>query len=349
MGRLLVTLLLLAVAGSAGAAEVPVSRDAWTFSFYLENDLFADTDEDYTNGVGLNWVSPDLSDFLEDPLLPAWVRQVNRHLTWLHGGRDEALQRNLVISLGQKMFTPSDRYATALIPDDRPYAGWLYLGFGYHVRDDQRLDSAELHLGTVGPASLAKEAQDLVHDLRGIDKFEGWDNQLGNEPGLQLILERKQRLAAHDLPLGLGWDLIGHAGLSLGNVATYLNGGAEVRAGWHLPADFGTSSLRPGGNNSAPGSATDPRLLDRPFGGLHAFLSTDVRLVARDIFLDGNTFRDSPSVDKRNAVGEAAMGVSALVYGFKFSFARVFLTPEFEGESGTHSYGSVAVSYSRRF
>lgn len=348
---------LLALAPVHARAEEPATpsadpRQAWTVSFTLENDLFAETDQAYTNGVGVSWISPDTSDYLNDPNMPAWVRWVNRELEWLHGGMtgDETLQRNLVISLGQKMFTPADPGPTALIEDDRPYAGWLYLGFGYHARSRLRMDSLELNLGMVGPSSLAEEAQNFIHDLRGFERFNGWDNQLSDEPGVQLIYELKRQLLPECiLPVGMECDLIGHAGFSLGNVATYLNAGGEFRLGWYIPADFGTSSLRPGGSNSAPRSRWDPRLRELPFGGLHAFVSLDGRLVGRDITLDGNTFEDSHSVDKRYLVGDAAVGVSGLFYGFKLSFARVFTSQEFEGQDDPHTYGSVSLSYSRPF
>jgi len=52
-------------------------------------------------------VSPDLADYIEDPELPKWVRRLNRKLTFFHSSR-QGLQRNLVISLGQTIYTPED-------------------------------------------------------------------------------------------------------------------------------------------------------------------------------------------------------------------------------------------------
>ena len=70
----------VALAAAAWLAAAPaqsqeVSRaagDHWTFSLYFENDLFADTDRRYTNGIKLSWVSPDLSDYRDSPELPPW-------------------------------------------------------------------------------------------------------------------------------------------------------------------------------------------------------------------------------------------------------------------------------------
>ncbi len=328
-----------------------------TLTFYLENDLFADTDQQYTNGVRVSWVSPDLTSYLEDKSLPAWARRYNRFVTAPLGLFDdtpenqEELVRNLVITLGQEMYTPEDNTRTTIDPLDRPYAGWLYLGMGYQIKNQRQLDSATLNVGIVGPASQAKEAQDLVHDIRGIDKFDGWHNQLNNELGLQVVYERKYREPVTRIKGALEYDTIYHGGISVGNVRTYVNTGAEFRIGWHLPDDFGTSSLRPGGDNSAPGK-NDPRTksesgysADQNFG-VHGFVAVDGRWVLRDIFLDGNTFSSSHSVDKKNFVGDFSIGASVLIDDWKISYARVFRSKEFDTQEETHSFGSLSVSYS---
>ncbi|MFC6669317.1 lipid A deacylase LpxR family protein [Marinobacterium aestuariivivens] len=335
---LLATLLPLPTLAEEGAP--------WTYNFYLENDLFAETDRHYTNGARFSAVSPDIDNFLYDPRLPAWVRELNDWFEPLYPvpeSRIDEVRRNIVLTLGQQIYTPEDIDRTDIDPTDRPYAAWLYGGVGYHAKTRNKLNSVELNLGMIGPAALGQEAQDFIHDLRGFDKFQGWDNQLENEPGLQLVYEHKRRQQSLKTPAGWGTDLIWHAGGSLGNVATYLNAGAELRLGWRLPDDFGTSALRPGGDNSAPGRR-DPRLNGTL--GLHGFVSLDGRWVLQDIFLDGNTWRDSHSVDRESLVGEAALGVSAVFEGWKLSFARVHRSREFEGQRKGNSYGSLSVSYS---
>lgn len=336
-------LILLFIAQTIAAEE---SRYCDTINLYLENDMFGETDLHYTNGIRASCVSPDLTSYLEDERLPSWVREVNERLHFFHRLKDddhEHIQRNLVISLGQLMFTPSDNEEKALIKDDRPYAGYLYLGFAYQIRDNTQLDTLEMNIGMVGPASLAEESQDFIHSIRSIDKFNGWDNQLENELGLQFVYEHKRRFR-----LTQSWpqqDFIAHSGISLGNVATYLNVGGEYRIGWQLPEDFGTSAVRPGGDNSAPGKG-DTRHCNLWICGLHAFISMDSRFVARDIFLDGNTFEDSHSVDRKPVVADAAIGFSFLVNGWKISYAKVFRTREFEEQEHSHEYGSLSFSYS---
>jgi hypothetical protein len=156
---------------------------------------------------------------------------------------------------------------------------------------------------------------------------------------VQVIAERKYRALAS----GGGADAIAHYGMSLGNVATYLNAGIELRAGTAIPDDFGSSPVRPAGNNTAPGSF--PRDgQKRPRRGIHAFASLDLRAVARDIFLDGNTFRASHSVKREPLVADISLGVAAFAGGWKLSFGRVIRSREFAGQPSRHSYGSFTVS-----
>ena len=123
-----------------------------------------------------------------------------------------------------------------------------------------------------------------------------------------MIYERKWRPFASSNTHEFSYDVITHAGGALGNVFVYANAGAEVRAGWNLPGDFGTSYIRPGGNSNTPTTVHDPRVgHTRPYG-LYVFAAVTGRLVGRDIFLDGNTFTDSHDVDKKAAVGDFIVG-----------------------------------------
>ena len=153
----------------------------WTVSLYFENDLFGETDQNYTNGTRLSWTSPDTTTFENDPQFPAWLRLLNHNLRYFHDDGDD-LEHNLVLSLGQLIYTPSDVDSSAPLPNQRPYAGYLYAGIAYHTRDEKALDVVELNLGFVGPSAQGEAAQDVIHDLRGFEKYKGWDNQLRTNP-----------------------------------------------------------------------------------------------------------------------------------------------------------------------
>jgi len=336
-----------------GAFVVPEEARAQRFnpkciggvlSLYVENDLFFQTDRNYTSGVKLAWVSPDLEGYDRDACLPDWVKPLNERVRNMFGlSATGAHERNMVITLGQEIYTPGDRSRRDLIRDDRPYAGWMYLGLGYNERRRptdsalERLDSLEVNLGVVGPLALARTTQNLIHDLRGFNRWDGWDNQLHNEPGVQVVAERKFKGLFGRSKV----DAIGHYGMSLGNVATHLNVGMEVRLGTAIPDDFGSSPVRPAGNNGAPGSYRREVSGRR---GIHAFAALDLRAVARNIFLDGNTFRSSHSVKKVPLVADIALGIAGFAGAWKFSFGRVLRSKEFVGQTSRHAFGSFTLS-----
>lgn len=342
--------LFYALCFSASAIAEKPPHESWTFTFGFENDLFADTDRFYTNGIKLNWTSPelkwfeDLAWFQKDTFLARQARNVIRVLPF---SDDPERQRHLSFSLGQKMFTPQDIESRNLVTNDRPYAGWLYGDIAFHSKNKQRLDTFEIQLGLIGDIALGEEAQDFVHSIRGIAKANGWDNQLENELGLALIYDRKQRvLRRNDIKGLLGFDAIVHGGLALGNVFTHFNSGAEFRFGWNIPTDFGSALIRPAGNTSAPTDATDPRYQKGKTAlSLYFFMAANGRWVLRDIFLDGNTFRDSHSIDKKSLVGEFVLGASAVIKNIKISYAQVFRSKEFDGQPSGQSFGSISLSY----
>lgn len=299
---------------------------------YFENDLFIGTDSDYTNGVKLSWVSAKLDDY-SDKNIPKCARALNSLYSGikkiLHSDLEGA-SRNMVVSLGQAMYTPQNSLIKNLIVNDRPYAGWLYLGVGYFDRTEDVMDSLDINLGVVGPAALAKQAQDIIHDWRTLPRFNGWDNQLKNEPGIQVVKERKWKVTDRKY-----MDFIPHAGMSLGNVKTYLNSGFEFRIG-RIPDDFGTSSIRPGSDSNPPARSNDVMA--------HFFVSADGRMVFRDIFLDGNTFAHSHSVTKKTFTGDIAGGVAIQIHDAKITISRNRTSREFTTQTAAHGFGAITAS-----
>ena len=336
--------LLLAGAGACAAnpsTETDSARDAWTLTVYFENDIFANTDRNYTNGVKITALSPDITADLEVDVLPEWLFRFTDLFPIVHR---PGTQRNLAVSLGQNMYTPRDISIPELIEDDRPYAGWLYTSIALHARSRDRLDTVEFNIGVVGSYSFADETQTIIHRWKGVTLPEGWDHQLANEPALNLIWERKYR-GRRDLSEHWSIDGVAHIGASLGNVYTYANTGLVMRIGYNLVSDFGPATIRLAGDTNAPVTAEDPRLNGSRLG-FAAFAGCDLRAVARDMMLDGNLFADSHSVDKLPFVGDGYAGASLTFGSFKFTYAQIWRTKEFrEQNRDHHSFGSVTLSY----
>lgn len=304
----------------------------------VDNDIFGGQDQGYSNGLQVTLVSPNLLDYSSDPCLPRFAQWVSSHLSVLQPTGLE--QRNMIGTFAQGIFTPTDDGRRDLIEDDRPYAAVILFGVGYNARNEDRLHTTQLQVGILGPAAMGEQVQNGVHGAMGIEKFHGWDNQLSNEPVFRIVHERMRRVAPQASDSGWGWDAISHYGGSFGNLTTYANAGGEIRFGRNLPDDFGSTPLRPAGENTAP--IRESRNTYRQ--GAHLFVHLDARLVARDISLDGNTFRDSHSVDKREAVANIGYGVAWMFHSWKFALARYHSTREFEGQRESPVFGSFTIS-----
>jgi hypothetical protein len=309
----------------AWAAE---SEKTGTLNIILENDLFYNMDQHYTNGVRLKWVPG------HDVSAPDWAVRLARLVPWfpekgkmLHG-----------YALGQNMFTPTD-IAIANSPlTERPYAGWLYCAVGLGVRQADRFDFLALSIGMVGSSSLAEQSQKFVHKIIDSAEPQGWDTQLGNEPGIVATYQRLWRGFSTLTLLGSQLDFAPHIGASIGNVLTYINSGFTMRYGRHLPDDYGPPRIQPGASGSADFSPKSDF-------GWYLFAGIEGRAVARNIFLDGNTFRDSRSVDKEPLVGDLQFGVVIDRSDIRISYTHVLRTREFGTQDGGDAFGAISVSF----
>ena len=71
----------------------------------------------------------------------------------------------------------------------------------------------------------------------------------------------------------------------------------------------------------------------------------DGRIVFHDIFLDGNTIRDSHSVDKEPLVADFMAGFAVSYNRLRISYAFVQRTKEFEEQDESHAFGAISLSY----
>ncbi len=174
---------------SSGTAFADDRKDFGTWSFQLENDLFAGTDRHYTNGLRVSWLSPD-GDTVE------WLALARDALEAIAldddarpRGDDDRTRGNKQVhfgaSLGQDIYTPTDRYRTDVITDDRPYAGWLYGAAALHTITDhgmidatkaglKDLESVALQIGVVCAGALVEMSPNLLQFDLLRDPFLSW-------------------------------------------------------------------------------------------------------------------------------------------------------------------------------
>lgn len=297
------------------------------FSLSWENDYFSGEDDNYTNGVRLAFLSAEEN-------LPGWIdRGADLMPFFPREGR-----KRWHLGLGQSMYTPANIATPALLTRDRPYAGWLYGSVGVISDTGSQLDNLQLTLGVVGPASGADRTQKFIHSLIDYTNPEGWHHQLHNEPGIVLTYERKWRGLYEFSPFGWGVDITPSLGGAIGNVFTHAAAGAVVRLGYDLPSDYGPPLIRP----NLPGS--DFFRPSQDFGW-YLFAGVEGRAVARNIFLDGNTWEDSHSVDKLPFVGGLQAGIAFTVYQTRIAYTHILRTKEFHDQTENDEFGAITVSW----
>jgi lipid A 3-O-deacylase len=343
--RLLARLLALTLVASSVLSAIAVralADDQERFTVLEENDsLYFNSDKHYTQGLRLSDLAPDLGpqsgwndpfDFLGN-VVPVFAQ----------GGAGVPQSRRYALILGQSIFTPKNLTLKEPSSHDRPYGGWLYGGVSL-LQESNRdmLENLELDFGIVGPGALGKQVQNDFHQFIGINQAKGWRNQIQNEPGVMLSYDRLWRIAL----LGdgnNGVDVVPQIGATAGNVFTYGEIGGLVRIGRNLHADFGPARIRPALSGT---DYFDASQLDGDLGS-YFFLGLQGRAVGRNVFLDGNSFRQSPSVAKKTLVADFQGGFSMFwSSSVRLDFSVVRRTEEFVGQHSPDEIGTVAASFS---
>ena len=144
-----------------------------TLAITWENDTFRGTDRNYTNGLRIAYVSGALDTS---------TRTARFATTVLGQPADADILRG--IAVGHSIFTPRDISAESPLPDQHPYAGWLYGEYSVISKTSDTFQRFTVTLGLAGPSAGGEWVQNNVHRLIGAPKARGWRNQL-DDPGCE--------------------------------------------------------------------------------------------------------------------------------------------------------------------
>jgi lipid A 3-O-deacylase len=331
-------LLLVCATASVGAQGVPVSacngdRKLASGELLLahENDFFGRRDRDYTSGTLLALRYSKLESQSDDACAPGGLGSVAQAMNrW---PSERLPERDFVFAIAQQLYTPADYRASTVVVKERPYAAWLFGRWAIHANDSRRSQTISIDLGLVGPAARGESSQNFFHTLEGYPRFQGWNNQLRNEVGLQISAQWRELLVRSDHA-----RLIGHYGVGLGNIETYLNTGLQWKFGSRL-ADHHSlpNSLRP----ASPVRASP---LTQAARSAQWFFGFDARAVAHNMFLDGNTFASSHSVSRKPLVADLNAGVAWSWGVANLAYTHTLRTREYQGQNYQHIFGGVSIS-----
>ncbi|PZQ43451.1 MAG: DUF2219 domain-containing protein [Micavibrio aeruginosavorus] len=304
-------------------------------SFSYENDLIGSgRDQYYTNGVRMTYFNvdtdvPPVIDRLADAIPTFDINDTT----------------STFFTLGQNLYTPSEIDQRNPDPDDRPYAAWLYGSLGLATLTQDHIDSVELTLGIVGPSALGEQTQKFIHThVTDSPTPKGWSHQLDDEPGVVLSWERRWPGGPNgNWQLDLGDDFRVRAqpnvNVSLGNIYTYAGTGMMFTLGPYQDTLQDTPPrVQPAMSGTGYFNVPDQEWSWYVFSGFSG------RAVARNIFLDGNTWEDSPSVDKKILVGDAVAGLALTLYDYRLSYTVNYRTKEFDGQDDDTIFGSITLT-----
>lgn len=282
--------------------------------FQSDNDsyLAQGSDRYYTNGLFLNY------RFATD-----------------HGKLKEGIEKKVVeLSAGQMIFNPRSGYRPDPATQDRPFAGYLYMGAAiswFHT--DEHLLKAAVQLGTTGPNALAQDGQELLHRSFGFYEPGGWEYQISNEAAVNTSVQYVRLLQrAENVKTDFSFE--GYA-----NVGTTFSGaGAAVlfRAG-NMEQLF----------NSASYDARVGHTGALQRNELFFYAKPQLNFVAYDATVQGSMFSNNSPVTYgvKPIVFAQQLGVNYSTGRLSLDFNIVFKTKEVKSAALAHQFGSISANY----
>lgn len=280
----------------------------------LENDYFVfwippqqRTDDNYSQGAR---ISVDL---------PGSIRLVPRR-----GCRGQPTC-GATYEIGQELYTPTVD-APQPLPGERPYAGWLYARAATRMGSEREFRDLGLTVGLTGKASFAEAVQTRLHRrIAGFRAPLGWAHQLPTEVAFALRGSKAWRVSPSSGRVSR-IDFLSGVDVTAGTLRTAAAGSGRLRVGTSLPHPWLSSA-------------------NAPVFSLRGFVGARAEVVARDLFLDGSTFRHSHSVDREPVILSWEQGVAVTVRRLLVEYRAVFRSREYLTGPETHAYGSVTISW----
>lgn len=311
MKSLLSSLLLIILFNTAKAQNF---RNE--FGFKTDNDAYLATlnDRYYTNGLFIYFRRAISSDKLTE--------QVEK--------------KTFEISAGQKMYTPYWGMVAKKEDQDRPFAGYLYAGAAYSIfYKKESVLKTSMEIGTVGPNSLAQDAQRFLHKTVGFYTPAGWEYQIKNEVAVNLSGNYSKLIHRSSD------NIIDFSGQGYANLGTTFSGlGASIlfRAG-KLNQLFNSAY-----HNAVIGDAKTKNLNNIEF---FFYAKPQLNIVAYDATIQGSLFNnDSPvTFGVKPLVFEQQFGVNYSTKRFTADFNVIFKTKEVKSIAKAQNYGSLSLYY----
>ena len=266
------------------------------FRFNYENDLFAGTDQNYTQGFSFELVASFING---NPI---------NHLFY----KPKGFEFRYGMSAEHIVFTPENFELPEIQKGDRPFAGAVYLKSFMIATDREKAVrfTSSLSLGMIGPVAFGEEMQTTIHEITESQIPLGWDNQIKNDLVLnyEIGLE-KELLRVKDL-----FSLQAQSNVAIGTLFT----GAAL------------------GINISAGIVNSPFEIGKNIKGfkLYAYANPTVNLIGYNATLQGGLFNNtSPytiaAKDIERVTGQINYGIVLQIKKIYLEYSRTAITREF--------------------
>jgi lipid A 3-O-deacylase len=241
-------------------------------------------------------------------------------------------------SVGQKIFTAHSGKTQFIENVDRPITAYLYgsAALQWHFKNETFLKT-ELQLGTIGPAALGRQAQDLIHTTFKFYKINGWQFQLSNALGINMMVDYQRLLyrsqnQKNDFALPLK--------LAIGSTFSGASVGLLFRTGsinpfYHSAATESTVSVATIGD----------KIKVQEF---YFYVKPVINLILYDASIQGGMFKNHENEVVYAPIPwvfSPEVGANYSKNRISFTAAFVFKTREIKSTATSHKYGSVGMLY----
>lgn len=273
------------------------------FRFNYDNDFFAASDKNYTQGYSFEYANRSLAKNLVNYL---FIKPKTSYFTY-------------GLSLEHIGYTPSDFVSPNIQIDDRPYAAAIYIK-SFAIATDtiskSRL-SQSLSIGLIGPGAFGREMQTAIHKLIENKTPGGWDNQIQND----LVLNYK---------IGYEKQVFNYNNIANTKAVTSLQIGTlftNVSVGFNTTVGLLDN---PFSRNGSPSKFK-----------FYAFAQPTVNVVGFDATLQGGIFtNDNPyTISSKNIerlTGQIDYGLILKYRKLYLEYTRTTITKEFTSGNSAH-------------
>lgn len=280
-------------------------------TFKVENDYFTSSDDNYTHGTELGW-------YVEDD------------------GDTDRLR--LGYGIHQLIYTPRNIDMSEDQPGERPWCGMIT---GYRetwYKRGEEIIRNRLEVGVLGPAARSDQTQAWFHEIINDQEPMGWDNQMPNEPVLNLYHDRHHLLWTQDIIEGFSMGMEGIYGGTLGTTFINMRSGLGFKCGYNVPPYSFPGGIDPKGEGS--------KFFTYVMGELTGMLVFHNATIGDSFFRD----REDKEREVERVVGEYRYG-GVVGYGdCSLAFILCRRSEEFKDQpDGGMDWGIVAFEFVRNF